>query len=1086
MELLGRAALEADVHVLLSMRDDYLMHCRAHDSLAPLFSDLTALLPPMGSALRRAIVQPALRCGYRFEDESIVEEMLEEVSKERGALPLIAFTAAQLWEKRDLETGYLTKEAYEAIGGVGGALAQHAEATLEGIGQEGVPIVREFFRNLVTADGTRASRDRDELLSVFAGGNGGMSDVGEGLAPSCGDEADEVADPRAPARDAPTPLRPYAFTPPGPRGAAAEVLDALIDSRLLTSYEIPEREGRPAHQRIQIIHESLLKAWPRLVRWQAQDAEGAQLRDELRNQASTWEQHERSADYLWTGAAYLDYLAWRERYQGGLTSQEDAFAAAMTAHAERRRRRARMAVAAAFAILLVVLGIVGGFWRRSVLQTRHAEATALLSLGQLRLEKHPTAALAFATKSLELVDTADARRLALEAIATGPPEVRLPSGSHYSIEFSPDGRWLALANPWQGCTLWPSDGGPPIALEGSELAMEAVVSPRGDLVAATTDRERQHIGLWSVPEGRFLRSLSFGEGETLWYQFSLDGQRLLTPTEITRPDHTVFEFRSWPVDGGEPDLLARVVSSKESAATFVGIEPTAGRIAWADGEKLEIAPFAGSSADLESTISLVHDSIVAMAAFDPQGRKVATLDRSDSLKIWSLEQDPPRVVREMKHDVGTAFGLLRFDPSASLLADWGWQVRDLEAPLEAESLWLPRFLGIEGEGVGYGMAFDPSGQWLATGSSRHASIWHLGRPFPLVLRGHESFPSSQMKFTGDSRYVVSMSIGDGSVRLWPLDIGNGERSRVLYQADGAMQTPQTFAVARESSTIAVGTPGGKVIALSLDAGSRRELSGFASAIHAVAVNPSGRLVAAGSGVYSREEALVRIWDLETEETRVLDVGDGSAIDFAIFTSENELWSGSGYDLRRWEIQAGEEPRLVEAFDLSRAAPENARKRDIDPAGRWLLLDDNNRGWLWIYDLAAGTAYRLTSHGSGIHKARFDSTGELVVSGDRHGAVRIGRVTGEEPHLLLGHEPEVNVVAVSPDGKWIASGADDQTVRVWPMPDLSKPPPHTLPLDGFLTRLRSLTNVRAVKDPASSAGWKLEIGPFPGWEEVPKW
>ena len=163
----GRLALEADVHVLLSLRDDFLFHCQQFDSLAPVFSELTAIGPPTGAALRRALVQPALKCGYRFEDETMVDEMLAEVAGERGALPLVAFAMARLWDRRDRDRGLLTREAYQAIGGVAGALAQHAEATLERIGQDRVPIVRELFRNLVTAQGTRATLDRDELLSVF-------------------------------------------------------------------------------------------------------------------------------------------------------------------------------------------------------------------------------------------------------------------------------------------------------------------------------------------------------------------------------------------------------------------------------------------------------------------------------------------------------------------------------------------------------------------------------------------------------------------------------------------------------------------------------------------------------------------------------------------------------------------------------------------------------------------------------------------------------------------------------------------------------------------------------------------------------
>jgi len=74
-ELVGRLAIDADVHVLLSMRDDFLFRCHEQDALVPLFSELTPLGPPVGAALRRAVVQPALKCGYRFEDEQLVDEM---------------------------------------------------------------------------------------------------------------------------------------------------------------------------------------------------------------------------------------------------------------------------------------------------------------------------------------------------------------------------------------------------------------------------------------------------------------------------------------------------------------------------------------------------------------------------------------------------------------------------------------------------------------------------------------------------------------------------------------------------------------------------------------------------------------------------------------------------------------------------------------------------------------------------------------------------------------------------------------------------------------------------------------------------
>jgi hypothetical protein len=55
-----------------------------------------------------------------------------------------------------------------------------------------------------------------------------------------------------------------------------------------------------------------------------------------------------------------------------------------------------------------------------------------------------------------------------------------------------------------------------------------------------------------------------------------------------------------------------------------------------------------------------------------------------------------------------------------------------------------------------------------------------------------------------------------------------------------------------------------------------------------------------------------------------------------------------------------------------------------------------------------------------------------------------------------------------------------------MPDLDTPPLHTLPHDELIAKLKSLTNLRAVRDPESSTGWTIEVGPFPGWQEVPEW
>ena len=116
----------------------------------------------------------------------------------------------------------------------------------------------------------------------------------------------------------------------------------------------------------------------------------------------------------------------------------------------------------------------------------------------------------------------------------------------------------------------------------------------------------------------------------------------------------------------------------------------------------------------------------------------------------------------------------------------------------------------------------------------------------------------------------------------------------------------------------------------------------------------------------------------------------------------------------------------------------------------------------------------------------DRTGQILAGAAMDGVVRIGRVTGEEPHILFSYEGMIDSIALSPDGRWIAVAGRDLKIRLLPVPDLSKPASHTLPHDQFLAKLKTFTNLRVIADPNSSTGWKLEIGPFPGWEKMPTW
>ncbi|HEU5061341.1 MAG TPA: hypothetical protein VFU21_32675, partial [Kofleriaceae bacterium] len=226
------------VRVVLTLRDDFLARADELPALREwLAVGIQLLSMPSREDLIRILTEPARRHGYDFEDPEMPALMVDAVAGRPGALALLSFTAARLWEVRDRHFKQLGRKAYEALGGVAGALAQHAEATLAEMAADEQRLVREAFRHLVTAEGTRAVLTRPELAELLGG---------------------------------------------GPR--AERVIERLIGSRLLVASE----SGPAGEQSIEVVHEALLGGWPRLVEWRREDAEGARMRDQLRAAARQW------------------------------------------------------------------------------------------------------------------------------------------------------------------------------------------------------------------------------------------------------------------------------------------------------------------------------------------------------------------------------------------------------------------------------------------------------------------------------------------------------------------------------------------------------------------------------------------------------------------------------------------------------------------------------------------------------------------------------------------------------------------------------------------------------------------------------
>ena len=1028
--LVGRLALEADVRVLISMRDDFLFHCSEQPSLAPLFSELTPLRAPRGSALRRAVVEPALKCGYRFEDDALAEEMIAEVAAERGALPLLAFAAARLWDHRDRNQGLLTREAYQHVGGVAGALAQHAERTLERIGQDRLPIVRELFRNLVTAEGTRASRSEEELVSVF--------------------EESE-------------------------RNVARHTLDVLVDARLLTSFELQDvsEEGQP-QRRIEIIHESLLSQWPRLVRWRTQEADSAQLRDQLRQVARLWVDRGQPEDLLWTGTSFKEFELWKERYAGGLSAQEEAFAAAMRERAQRQRRRRRLALTGAFAILVAVLALVTLFWRQSETarqradaEARRAEAGKLVALGQLELATYPSATLAYAIKSLELSDTAEGRELAATALRAGPPVTSLRGQGNriQLLDFSPHGEFL-VSSGLERIVLYRESGGDPRELgvfprTGSTIQ---ALFGRGDVLVS--DPSARHLRWQSAPEGDELRAWEWEESLLV----RTSPEHFLT---ISGNDRN-WRITRWPFGEGDSESLGPMEAGQWSA-----VDATDSWIAYGRDRGVYLRTTRNSSG--RATPVGEHDEKVVALAVAPDAKTIASLDRSGEIRLWSTRSATAQPIRVLR---GHEASWMAFDPTGRWLATHGVvdgnplvQLWDLRAPHGARALELKR----SDHTFANDLAFHPTLPWLVAANHELAGFWPLleGHPWILDTGGRVS----DVEFTPDGAWLLSAS--NARVQAWPLDGQNGGEPRVLLER--ALQFPD-LAIDPRGDLFAVGTKDGHLMIVPVDGGPSQQLAAFPAELTAVAgsvvaFSPSGSRVAAAPRFGPPEELRVRVWDLQSGETWEFRPGPWQAVNLH-FLDENRLLCSAG--------ASDAVPETILYLETTSIEPV------AEGADRWLWVPSRDGSFAISNQSAGGETFDLfrTDRASG-ERQQFRNWGEatfwmalgkddtVLATAGWDGTVRVGRVIDEAPHLLGAHDGLARTVSVSPDGLWVASGGDDGTVRIWPTPDLSRPPLRARSLAEVLATLRSLTNLRVVEGEGPGT-WRLDADPFPGWSEVPSW
>jgi len=964
---------EGPMRVVCTLRDDFLVRAGALPGLGPRLARAVHLLGTPGpDELLRIVREPARLAGYELDD-GLADEMVRDVAGRPAALALLSFTAARLWDARDVAARRLRRTAYVEMGGVGGALGRHAEATLARLPERDRRLVREAFRHLVTAEGTRARRPRAELAGVLGG---------------------------------------------------AGVLDALIDARLLVTDE---------DDVVEVAHEALLAAWPRAVAWRREDVEGARVRDELRDLAQRWDARKRAPALLLRGDDLDEARRWRERTAATLPATDRAFLDASLAAAERGRRIRRTA---AFGVTVALAGLAAVYFTlydRARVQTRLAASRLAdvesqrdeLVLGQARsaVDRDPTAALAW----LKLYaasghDWPAVQAIAVDAWSRGAARqvLRGHENAVWAVAWSPDGKMLASGSFDRSLRLWDMVSGAGRVLSGHEGEVNGVAftADGGTLVSASDDGT---VRAWNLAGGpsriiarhrgvaasvaAFGRRIVSGGSDGAIRVVDLDsgaeslvgdGRAGAIQKLALAPDGsavaTVGDGAAiwlWPLAGGAPQKL----EGHERRVTGVAFAPDSRRLA---------------SADIEGNVFLWdgatgrrlggHRGMVRALAFAPDGKLLATAGYDEIVSVWDLAGG-----RRILHGHrGPVYGVA-FSPDGTRLATAGLdgQLRVWDTPAGGR-----RFDGFRA-GQGDGLVFNSGaadGAAVAYTAGTGVRVGRLDGDAIVELAG-DGEKQRTVAFAPDGKHVAAIDEA-GTVRVWDAAGGPAALAR------GANAGESGLAFSGDEVCFPVGK---NVVAWQWTNGRRRVLAGPADVPRTVRALADGRVAAiAGNELW--------LWDAGGGAKKL---GDGASLLVSLVVSPD---GGT--------LATGDHANIVELWDAAGAPARVLRGHtaSVDPlafsADGKLVVSGSYDKTVRVWTSGGGDPRVLSGHRTIVRRVAVAPDGSFVVSSGNDDFIRTWDLGDGAAGAFAAHEGAVQGMALSPDGKWLASAGPDGTVRLW--------------------------------------------------------
>ena len=417
------------LRVVVTLRADFYDRPLRYRGFADLFAArVESLVPLSAEQLEQVITKPAEQADVSLEP-GLVAAMLADVAEEPGALPLLEYALTELFERQ--EGRMLTLGAYREIGGVE-ALGRRAEEVYDGLDDAGKNAARQLFLHLVAlGEGTEDTRrrvSRAEITSL---------------------DLDQQA--------------------------MSWVIETYGSSRQLTFV----RDLRTGEPTIELAHEAILSAWPRLGRWIDAAREDIRTERRLAAAARDWADADRDPSFLIAGSRLGQIEAWRGGSPLALTPEESEFLDAAAAERdrvqaeerarqeherelERRSVRRLRTLVAVLTVAAVVAGALTVFatsqQRKAQDQERTAQARELAAASVANLEVDAERSVLLALEAIDRTRSVDGTVLpeaeeALHRAVTASRIVLSVPGVGGALDWSPTGVFVTEVRRTPGSSI---------------------------------------------------------------------------------------------------------------------------------------------------------------------------------------------------------------------------------------------------------------------------------------------------------------------------------------------------------------------------------------------------------------------------------------------------------------------------------------------------------------------------------------------------------------------------------------------------------------------------------------------------------